>query len=74
LSWFLAGFRPAATAGGGRGRPRERRPRGAKVVNGLDTALHITVLLHGLYVGVTTTWLHWHDQAAGSHWHDQVLN
>jgi hypothetical protein len=40
----------------------------------LDTALHITVLLHGLYVGVTTTWLHWHDQAVGSHWHDQMLN
>jgi hypothetical protein len=39
----------------------------------LDTALHITVLLYGLYVGVITTWLHhWHDQTAGSHWHDQV--
>jgi hypothetical protein len=44
------------------------------MANGLDTALHITVLLHGLYVGATTTWLHWHDQAVGSHWHDQMLN
>jgi hypothetical protein len=52
-----------------------RRPDGGKVVNGLDTALHITVLLHGLYFGAITTWLHWHDQAAGSHsWHDQMLN
>jgi hypothetical protein len=40
---------------------------------GLDTALHITVLLHGLYVGVVTTWLHWHNQSVGSHWHDQML-
>jgi hypothetical protein len=33
----------------------------------LDTALHITVLLHGLYVGVIPIWLHWHDQAVGRH-------
>ena len=34
------------------------------LANGLDTALHqhTTVLLCGLYVGVITTWLHWHDQ------------
>jgi hypothetical protein len=44
------------------------------MLNGLDTALHIAVLLHGLFVGVITTWLHWHDQAVGSHWYDQVLN
>jgi hypothetical protein len=52
-----------------------KRSRESTLVNGLDTALHITVLLHGLYVGVITTWLHWHDQAVGSrHWHDQMLN
>jgi threonine/homoserine efflux transporter RhtA len=44
------------------------------VANGLDTALHITVLLHGIYVGVIATWLHWHDQTVGSHWHVQMLN
>jgi hypothetical protein len=51
------------------------RPRCiAALANGLDTALHITALLHGLYVGVIATWLHWHDQAVGSHWHVQMLN
>jgi hypothetical protein len=44
------------------------------MANGLDTALHITVVLHGLYVGVIATWLLWHDQTAGSHWHAQILN
>jgi hypothetical protein len=45
------------------------------MANGLDTALRIiTALLHGLYVGVITTWLHWHDQTVGAHWHDQMLN
>jgi hypothetical protein len=44
------------------------------VVNGFDTALDITALLHGLYVGAIATWLHWHDQAVGSHWHGQVPN
>lgn len=39
----------------------------AALVNMLDTALHITVLLHGLYVGVIPIWLHWHDQTAGRH-------
>ena len=43
------------------------------LVNRLDTALHITVLLHGLYVGVIPIGLHWHDQMVGSHWHDQLL-
>ena len=38
-----------------------------RLVNRLDTALHITVLLHGLYVGVIPIWLHWHDQAVGRH-------
>jgi hypothetical protein len=41
---------------------------GCYMVNRLDTALHIiTVLLHGLYVGVIAIWLHWHDQAVGRH-------
>jgi hypothetical protein len=40
------------------------------VVNRPDTALHITVLLHGLYVGVLPLGLHWHDQAAGHGWDD----
>jgi hypothetical protein len=37
------------------------------VANRPDTALHITVFLHGLYVGVIPIWLHWHDQAVGRH-------
>jgi hypothetical protein len=45
-----------------------------KLVNRLDTALHITaVLLYSLYVGVIHICLHWHDQMAGSYWHDQML-
>jgi hypothetical protein len=46
----------------------------ARAADGLDTALHITALLHGLYVGAITTWLHWHGQTVGSHWYDQMLN
>jgi hypothetical protein len=45
------------------------------LVNRPNTALLITVLLHGLYVRVIPIGLqHWHDQMlVGSHWHDQVL-
>jgi hypothetical protein len=47
--------------------PRLLRMHNPKLVNRLDTALHIAVLLHGLYVGVIPIWLHWHDQVVGRH-------
>jgi hypothetical protein len=67
---------PPRALGSGRPAPHRGAPfaaahslpvRRPAVVNRLDTALHITVLLHGLYVGVIPIWLHWHDQAAGRH-------
>jgi hypothetical protein len=66
--WALA-F-PAVAASGDVRSPRENQ----RLVNGLDTALHITLLRHGLYVGEITTWLHWNGQAVGSHWHGQMLD
>jgi hypothetical protein len=48
--------------------PRQRRVRPelvrwpCRLANGLDTALLITVLLDGLYVGVIPIGLHWHNQ------------
>jgi hypothetical protein len=63
----------ATTAAGGKANAAGERGTG-NLADGLDTALHITALLHGLYVGAITTWLHWHGQTVGSHWYDQMLN
>jgi hypothetical protein len=42
------------------------------LVNRLDTALHITALLHGLYVGVIPIWGGLARPNGRASWHDQM--
>jgi hypothetical protein len=54
--------------------PRSQaRGRSAPVANRLDTALHITVLHHGLYVGVIPIWGGLARPNGRASWHDQMF-